>query len=153
METTAILLWTLKSIWYFLIVIGIGGNIALLRETIRKNRGLLFNTLILWLAIFDLCYLIFLATHQVISNLLKIECIDDTTWHTLHAFHGPTLYLYEGFFSAGVLTIIILAFERYLVVCHKRNTTKWKLKQILLSIGNVQLFNTLFILCNARGLF
>ena len=142
METTEISLWIIKGIWYLLIVIGIGGNIALLRETIRirKNRGLLFNTLILWLAIFDLCYLIFLATHQVISILLnEAKCLQATTCDILYAFHGPTLYLYEGFFSAGVLTIIILAFERFLVVCHKRNTTKWKFKQILVSIGNVQL--------------
>ena len=145
METTDIILWCVKVFWYFLIIIGIGGNLALVKKYwTQKNQKLLFNFLILCLALFDLFYLIFLASNQGIWNLLySLEKghFDKATRNGLKRAYRALTYLEKICFSASVLTTIILAIERFLV-CRKFNTNKCKFKWILVSIGNVQLWVT-----------
>ena len=143
METTDIILWCVKVFWYFLIIIGIGGNLALVKKYwTQKNQKLLFNFLILCLALFDLFYLIFLASNQGIWNLLyslEKRHFDKPTRNGLKRAYRALTYLEKICFSASVLTTIILAIERFLV-CRKFNTNKCKFKWILVSIGNVQLW-------------
>ena len=78
MEPTEIVEWCLKVIWYFLILLGIGGNLALFKEYLyQKNQKLLFNFLILWLAVFDFLYLICLASNIIILAILESMARDD----------------------------------------------------------------------------
>ena len=133
MEATEIILWSLRVIWYLLILIGIGGNLALFKKYLtQKNQRLLFNSLLLWIAMFDALYLIFLAANEVIGTQIELDdrlkkTLKERTWYAM-------LYLYETCFSASVLTTIILAIERYLV-CQKRNTNNCNFKWILGFIG------------------
>ena len=131
MEATEIILWSLKVLRYLLILIGIGGNLALFKKYLtQKNQRLLFNSLLLWIAMFDALYLIFLAANEVIDTQIELDgysSLKERTWYAM-------LYLYETCFSASVLTTIILAIERYLV-CQKRNTNNCNFKWILGFIG------------------
>ena len=140
MEPTEIVEWCLKVVWYLLILIGIGGNLALFKKFLsEKNQRLLFNSLILWLAAFDLFYLIFLASNQAILAILNSMEKDDlygTTGKGLKLTYRAMIYMEKICFSASVLTTLVLAIERFLV-CRKFNTNNCNFKRILLSIGNV----------------
>ena len=138
MEATEIILWSLKVLRYLLILIGIGGNLALFKKYLtQKNLGVLFNCLILWIAVFDACYLIFLATKEGIQIALPLtkDKMDKETRNGLKDTWYAMLYLHKICFSASVLSTIILATERYLVF-QKRKTIKCNFKWILISIGN-----------------
>ena len=148
MEPTEIVEWCLKVIWYFLILLGIGGNLALFKEYLyQKNQKLLFNFLILWLAVFDFLYLICLASNIIILAILESMARDDlygTTGKGLKITYRVMIYLEKIGFSASVLTTIILAIERFLV-CRKVNTNKCNFKWIWVSIGDM--FFMFFIIC------
>ena len=140
METTDIILWCVKVFWYILILIGIVGNLALVKKYwTQKNQKLLFNFLVLCLALFDLFYLIFLASNQGIWNLLyslEKRHFDKPTRNGLKRAYRALTCLEKICFSASVLTTLVLAIERFLV-CRKFNTNNCNFKRILLSIGNV----------------
>ena len=127
MEPTEIVEWCLKVVWYLLILIGIGGNLALFKKfSSEKNQRLLFN----WP---------FLASNQAILAILISMEKDDlygTTGKGLKLTYRAMIYMEKICFSASVLTTLVLAIERFLV-CRKFNTNNCNFKRILLSIGNV----------------
>ena len=137
MEATEIILWSLKVLRYLLILLGIGGNLALFKKYLtQKSQRLLFNSLILWIAMFDAFFLIFFATKEGIETALTEKMdTDNKTRKGLVRIWYAMLYLYGFCFSASVLTTIILAIERYLVWL-KRNTNNCNFKWIFISIGN-----------------
>ena len=142
MEATEIILWSLKVLCYFLILIGIGGNLALFKEYLGQNqrKRLLFNSLMLWITVFDAFYLIFFAVHEVLENLRVLivkgdVVVDGKAIEALKRTWSAMFYLYGICYSASVLTTIILAIDRFLVF-QKRNTNKCNFKWIFISIGN-----------------
>ena len=138
MEATEIILWSLKVLRYLFILTGIVGNLALFKKYwCQKNLRLLFNSLILWIAVIDAFYLIFLASHEGINTLRELGkdgSMDRKTRKALKEVSYAIFYLYEICFSASILTTITMAIERYLV-CQKCNTNKCSFRWIFISIG------------------
>ena len=96
------------GITILLILIGIVGNFLLIKKYLTtRNLNLLFPCLIVYLAIFDIVYLICTGVYDIgiIAGLGNL--IGSLTLMCLMEFAG----------SGSIFTTIVLAIERYLVLC------------------------------------
>ena len=84
-------------------IMGIAGNIALIRIYKGKNLQNRFNCLMLFLTICDLCFLV-----MCIFDFVIIEIVGETPFFN---------WLVEICFTASVYTTVAIALERYLVFC------------------------------------
>ena len=96
------------GITILLILIGIVANFLLIKKYLTtRNLNLLFPCLIVYLAIFDIVYLICTGLYDV-GILAGLR---NPTWKL-------TLACLSEFASSGsIFTTIVLAIERYLVLC------------------------------------
>ena len=103
-----VFLKTVVGITILLILIGIVGNCLLIKKYLTtRNLNLLFPCLIVYLAIFDIVYLLCTGLYDV-GILAGLR---NPTWKL-------TLACLSEFASSGsIFTTIVLAIERYLVIC------------------------------------
>ena len=90
------------------ILIGIVGNCLLIKKYLTtRNLNLLFPCLIVYLAIFDIVYLICTGVYDIGILAGLGNLIGSLTLMCLMEFAG----------SGSIFTTIVLAIERYLVLC------------------------------------
>ena len=103
-----VFLKTVVGITILLILIGIVGNFLLIKKYLTtRNLNLLFPCLIVYLAIFDIVYLICTGVYDVGILAGLGNLIGSLTLMCLMEFAG----------SGSIFTTIVLAIERYLVLC------------------------------------
>ena len=103
-----VFLKTVVGITILLILIGIVGNFLLIKKYLTtRNLNLLFPCLIVYLAIFDIVYLICTGVYDVGILARLGNLTGSLTLMCLMEFAG----------SGSIFTTIVLAIERYLVLC------------------------------------
>ena len=103
-----VFLKTVVGITILLILIGIVGNFLLIKKYLTtRNLNLLFPCLIVYLAIFDIVYLICTGVYDIGILAGLGNLIGSLTLMCLMEFAG----------SGSIFTTIVLAIERYLVLC------------------------------------
>ena len=135
-----------KYITYLIACLGLPANIALFRTYQQKDLEFRFNILMLLIALFDLAYLV----TEIVSLSLEYHDQFDNEFNN---YRGTLGFFYFFTFGGSAYTTALTATERFMAMCHGKDTDQIPIGWTILSIiGLVSLINIHnFIHFEAKG--